>query len=107
LLPPGFLWPGFFFPASILPQGSVATEAAHIFAMYAAARTIPLAILVLTAIFKKSCTTLIVLGILAGAIQFLDAFVGVYQHDVGKAAGPFVIACVQFYAILRLRKPLI
>ena len=67
--------------------------------MYAAARTLPLAIFVLIAIFKNWRQTLIVLGILAGTIQFLDFFVGLAQHDAGKTIGPLVLAILQFAAV--------
>ncbi len=56
----------------ILLAGVAATQGASIFAMYAAARTIPLAVF---------------------------AFVGLYQHDIGKTLGPLVLMLLQFYAI--------
>jgi hypothetical protein len=47
----------------------------------------------------------LILGILAGIIQFSDAGVGLYQHDVGKTVGPLVIALIQFYAVFVFHKP--
>ena len=82
----------------------MATAASGIFAMYAAARTLPLAMFVLIAIFKDWRQTLIVLGILAGTIQFLDFFVGLAQHDTGKSLGPLVLAILQFAAVYALRR---
>jgi len=56
--------------------------------MYAAARTIPLALFALAAIYKRSTSALLILGTLAGAVQLLDAGIGMFQHDLGKFAGP-------------------
>ena len=71
----GFALAGLY-PQAILPAGFTPTPVAAIFALYAAARTLPLAVFVLIAIFNKLRATLIVLGTLAGIIQFLDFFVG-------------------------------
>jgi hypothetical protein len=89
-------------PKSILPAGYAPTEASFIFAMYAAARTIPLAFMALIAIYKQSESALLTLGTLAGVIQLLDAGVGLLQHDLGKSIGPIVIAAFQFFAVYRL-----
>jgi hypothetical protein len=95
----GFSVAGLVAPQAILPAGSISTEASRIFAMYAAARTIPLAIVALAVIYRRSTLGLLTLGILAGIIQFADAGVGLYQHDIGKSVGPLVIATLQFYAV--------
>jgi hypothetical protein len=100
----GFSIAGLISPASILPAHYVATEASSIFAMYAAARTLPLAIITFVAIFKRSAGALLVLGTLAGATQAMDCVVGIVQHDPGKIVGPLIIAVAQFYAIAVLRK---
>jgi hypothetical protein len=104
LVASGFALAGLFHPQAILPAGDAATPASGIFAMYAAARTLPLAVFVLIAIFKNWRQTLIVLGILAGTIQFLDFFVGLAQHDAGKTIGPLVLAILQFAAVYALRR---
>ncbi len=104
LVASGFALAGLFHPQAVLPAGEAPTPGSAIFAMYAAARTLPLAIFVLIAIFKNWRQTLIVLGILAGTIQFLDFFVGVAQHDAGKALGPLVLAILQFAAVYALRR---
>jgi hypothetical protein len=75
------------------------TDASTIFALYAAARTIPLALITLVAIYKGSASALLVLGVLAGIIQFSDAGVGLFQHDVGKTVGPLFLAVLQGYAV--------
>ena len=72
--------------------------------MYAAARSIPLAFMALIAIYKQSEAALLILGTLAGFIQLLDAGVGLVQHDLGKAIGPFVIAAFQFFAVYLLNR---
>ena len=95
----GFSIAGLVAPQAMLPVGSTSTEASRIFAMYAAARAIPLAIVALAVIYKRSALGLLTLGILAGIIQLADAGVGLYQHDIGKSVGPLVIAILQFYAI--------
>jgi hypothetical protein len=101
----GFSVAGLVAPQAFLPLGSIPTEASRIFAMYAAARSIPLAFVALAVVYKRSTTGLFILGILAGTIQFADAGVGLYQHDPGKTAGPLVIALIQFYAVFVFPKP--
>jgi hypothetical protein len=67
--------------------------------MYAAARTIPLALFVLWAIYKQALPALALLGALAGAMQLLDAGIGLFEHDLGKCAGPLFIAVLQFFVL--------
>ena len=100
----GFSIAGLVSPKSILPAGSAPTDASLIFAMYAAARTIPLAVITLIAIYKRSESALLILGTLAGFIQLLDAGVGLLQHDLGKSIGPLVIAAFQFFAVYLLSR---
>jgi hypothetical protein len=100
----GFSVAGLINPASMLPAGDVPTDASFIFALYAAARSIPLAATTLVAIYQRSALALQVLGTLAGIVQVLDAGVGLYQHDLGKSLGPLVIAVLQFLALYRLNR---
>jgi hypothetical protein len=95
----GFSITGLIKPELILPAGMTPTDASTIFALYAAARTIPLALITLVAIYKGSASALLVLGVLAGIIQFSDAGVGLFQHDVGKTVGPLFLAVLQAYAV--------
>jgi hypothetical protein len=104
LVASGYAIAGLVHPAAILPAAYAPTEASSIFAMYAAARTIPLAVITLVAIFRRMAPALLVLGFLAGVIQLMDAIVGLFQHDPGKIFGPLFIACLQFYAVFLLRK---
>jgi hypothetical protein len=104
LVASGFSIAGLFKPEYVLPAGSVQTQASLIFAMYAAARTLPLALIALAAIYQRSLSSLRVLGLLAGFIQFADAAVGLYQHDIGKTIGPMVLGALQIYAVWILRR---
>ena len=103
LVASGFSIAGLVRPEAILPAGAVATPASLIFAMYAAARTIPLALMTLAAIYQRSATAVLILGLLAGVIQAVDAAIGVFQHDWGKSIGPLVIAVLQFVAVFMLK----
>jgi hypothetical protein len=100
----GFSIAGLIKPELILPAGAPPTDASVIFAMYAAARTIPLALITIGAIYRRSASALFVLGLLAGIIQFVDGAVGLLQHDVGKAVGPLFLAILQAYAVTRFWK---
>lgn len=106
LVASGFSIAGLFKPEYVLPAGSVQTEASFIFALYAAARTLPLALMALAAIYEGLPSSLRVLGLLAGFIQLSDAAVGLYQHDIGKIIGPLVLGALQMYVIWILRKDL-
>ena len=90
-------------PLYMLPSGSVANEAAFTFALYAAARSIPLAVFVLVSIFMRFGRMLTVLGFLAGIIQFADMWVGIYESNLVKTIGPFLIGCIQLYAVWMLQ----
>jgi hypothetical protein len=102
LVASGFSIAALVSPKSILPAGYAPTEASFIFAMYAAARSIPLALMALIAIYKQSEAALLILATLAGFIQLLDAGVGLLQHDPGKVIGPLVIAAFQLFAVYLL-----
>ena len=95
----GFSIAGMITPELVLPLGATPTDASAIFAMYAAARTIPLALITIVAIYKGSASALFVLGLLAGIIQFVDAAVGLLQHDIGKTVGPLFLTILQVYAV--------
>jgi hypothetical protein len=53
LVASGFSIAGLFKPEYVLPAGSVQTQASFIFALYAAARTLPLALMALAAIDQR------------------------------------------------------
>jgi hypothetical protein len=91
-------------PQYVVPAGYVPTEASLILALYGAARTIPLALFALAAIYKRATSTLLILGTLAGAMQLLDAGIGLFERDVGKCAGPLFIAILQFFVVYLLHR---
>jgi hypothetical protein len=71
-------------------------ESAQVLAMYAAARSLPLAAAVLWLVRARSVGTLGGLAIVMAVIQGCDAFVGLAQHDLGKTLGPAVLALATF-----------
>ena len=89
-------------PQYLVPAESVPTQASLLLAMYAAARTIPLALFALAAIYKQATPALLILGALAGAMQVLDAGIGLFAHDLGKCAGPLFLAVLQFFVVYLL-----
>jgi hypothetical protein len=91
-------------PQVLVPGGSVPTQASLLLAMYAASRTIPLALFALGAIYKQATPALLILGALAGAMQLLDAGIGLFEHDLGKCAGPLFIAILQFFVVYLLHR---
>ena len=100
----GFTIQALISPKSFLPPDTIVTDAAVIFSMYAVARIVPLALVTLAVIYKRSRPGLLVLGLVAGFIQILDAPIGVYQHDVGKTVGPLILAVLQFAVLYKMRK---
>ena len=98
----GFALAGLVHPEAVVAGATMADNAAHGFAMYAAARTFPLALAVLAVAWRRASTSMLVLGGLAGAIQFADALVGIASGDLGKTLGPLTIAAVQSWATIRL-----
>jgi hypothetical protein len=104
LVATGFTIAAIFRPEVVVPPGSVPTEAAFLLAMYAASRTIPLALFTLGAIYKQAAPALLMLGAFAGVMQLLDAGIGLFQHDLGKCAGPLFIAVLQFLVVYLLNR---
>ena len=100
----GFSIVGIIRPQYLVPAESVRTQASLILAMYAAARTIPLALFALWAIYKQAAPALVLMGALAGAMQLLDAGIGLFEHDLGKSAGPLLIAVLQFFVVSVLHR---
>jgi hypothetical protein len=99
---------GFSVAAIINPQylvpAAAPAEGSLLLAMYAAAPRIPLALLVLGAVYKQAASALSLLAALAGAMQLLDAGIGLFEHDPGKSAGPLFIAVLQFFVAYLLHK---
>ena len=106
LVASGFSIAAIIRPQYLVPVESVRTQASLLLAMYAAARTIPLALFALGAIYKQATHALLILGALAGAMQLLDAGIGLFEHDLGKCAGPLSIAALQFFVVYLLHRSL-
>ena len=99
LVSTGFAVAGIVSPFLLVSANVTTDKAITVFALYAGARAIPIVILTVISVFNKHWNAFITLALLAGGIQFLDGFIGIYEHDLAKTAGPFVIATVQFAAI--------
>ena len=102
LVASGFSIAAIIAPQYLVPAASGPTEVSLIFAMYAAARTVPMALFALGAIYKQAAHALLILGALAGTMQLLDAGIGLFEHDPGKCAGPLFIAILQFFMVYLL-----
>jgi hypothetical protein len=89
-------------PQVLVPAESGQTQASLLFAMYAAAPRIPLVLLVLGTIYRQATPALLSQGALAGAMQLLDAGIGMFQRDLRKCAGPLVLAVLQFFVVYLL-----
>jgi hypothetical protein len=89
-------------PQVLVPAESVRTRALLLMALYAAAPRISLALLVMGAVYKQAMPALLILGALAGAMQLLDAGIGLFQHDLRKTAGPLFLAVLQFFVVYLL-----
>jgi hypothetical protein len=48
--------------------------------------------------------SLLILGALAGVIQLLNAGTGLFEYDLGKCAGPLLVAVLQFFAVYLLHR---
>jgi hypothetical protein len=106
LVASGFSIAGIIRPQYLVPVESVRTQASLILAMYAAARTIPLALFAFGAIYKRAAHALLILGALAGTMQLLDAGIGLFERDPGKSGGPLFIAVLQFIVVYLLHRSL-
>jgi hypothetical protein len=102
LVASGFSIAAIFRPQILVPAESVRTQSSLLLAMYAAAPRIPLALFVLGAIYKQATPALLILGALAGAMQLLDAGIGLFQQDLRKCTGPLFIAVLQFFVVYLL-----
>jgi hypothetical protein len=100
----GFAIVGLVNPKLMLPAADAPTQASLLFALYAAARSLPLALIVMAAVYRRSAPALIVLGVLAGMIQLADAGVGIVQGDPGKIIGPLILAALQSFATFKLAR---
>src|SRR5258708_257469 len=70
-----------------------------VIASYAAARSIAIAAVCIFTLFGNKLEPLYTIAILAALVQFLDAFVGIYEGDISKVAGPLILAFLGFISI--------
>lgn len=77
----------------------IVSPAITTFALYAAVRSLVLAGSVLFTVYTEDLKSLRLLAVVAAIIQILDAGVGICQHDIGKTAGPLIIAALQACAL--------
>ena len=70
-----------------------------VFASYAAARSIAIAAVCIFTLFGKKREPFYAIAFLAALIQFFDAFVGIYEGDISKVAGPVILAALGFISI--------
>ena len=70
-----------------------------VIASYATSRSIAVAAVYIFTLFAKKRESLYTIAVLAALIQFFDVFVGLYEGDISKAAGPLVLAVVGFISI--------
>jgi len=101
LISTGFAIAGIVSPFLLLPANVTTDKAITIFALYAAARAVPIVILTVMSVFNQHWNAFLALAVLAGMMQLLDAFIGIYERDLSKTAGPIIIATIQFVAIYR------
>ena len=83
-------------------------DGARVYAMYAAARTLPLAVLAITLMARRARSAMLVVSALLGVVQLCDALVGLAQADVGKTLGPTVVGLLTLVAVVaaaRVRPP--
>ena len=104
LVASGFFIAAIIRPQVLVPAESGRTQASLLLAMYAASRTIRLALFTLGAIYKQAAPALLMLGAFAGVMQLLDTGIGLFQHDLGKCAGPLFIAVLQFLVVYLLNR---
>ena len=99
LVATGFAVAGIVSPHLLLAANVSSDKAITVFALYAGARGIPMVLLTIMSVFRKHWNAFITLAVVAGLIQFLDGFIGIYEQDLSKTVGPFIIATIQFAAI--------
>ncbi|MEO5805916.1 hypothetical protein [Devosia sp.] len=95
----GFSLAGVFFPGFIVKDGED-SHTARVFALYGVARSVPLLVVVLWAVFKGSMPGLIWLGALAEIIQLVDAAVGTQTGDKIKIYGSLGLGIAQLAIVV-------
>ena len=70
-----------------------------VIAMYAAARSISLALVVLAVASFRSRDGIAAMAVTMGLVQLLDAVIGLLLHDPFKTCGPLVISLMTFASL--------
>ena len=92
----GFSVIGIVRPDLLVPPALGREHTVVVLASYAAARSIAIAVVCIVALFGKKRDPLYLFAMLAALFQFLDAFVGIYEGDLSKVAGPLILALLGF-----------
>jgi len=99
LVSAGFSVIGIVRPELLVPPALGQNYTLVVIASYAAARSIAIAAVCIFTLFGKKREPLYTVAILAALIQFLDAFIGIYEGDISKIAGPLILAFLGFISI--------
>ena len=102
----GFSLAGIFNPSVLLPAATPVNSGTLVFALFAAARSVPLAIVALYAITMRDKKPILILAVVGGMIQFADGFIGLYMHDLTKIIGPFALSVLTFAGIVMNWRPI-
>ena len=78
-------------------------DGARVYAMYAAARTLPLAVVAIALMVRRARSATLMVSALLGAVQLCDALVGLEQANVGKTLGPTVVGLLTLAAVVAAR----
>jgi hypothetical protein len=79
------------------------TESSKNFALYAAARALPLAFVTIVGIVLHHTEAVFWLGVVAGFAQLADAGIGWRQRELRKTLGPLIIAVLQFGVLILMQ----
>jgi hypothetical protein len=77
---------------------------AHVIAMYAASRSLSLAVVSIVVVFLRSRTGLMALSAVMVLVQGADAVIGAINHDLVKTLGPAFLALVTAGALIAVMK---
>lgn len=83
----------------------LATRGLDVYALYAASRSIALALVLAALAYRRSRSGVLVLAVILAVVQALDSVVGGVTHDLGKTLGPLILSIATFGSLaLALRK---
>jgi hypothetical protein len=91
-------------PASLLPEGGAVNELTQRYAMYTAARSLPLAVVAIALVVLRAPGPLAAIALVLALVQSADVLVGLAGHDLGNTLGPAVLAALTFAAWVSLRR---